>query len=112
MIRSLLTFALIALLMTPQFVIAKDHHDAMIGAAGSETLQSDSHTCAEMDTDCGQADIVLCCDMIMGHCTTAMSVPGSVTFANLADGSSGNYLPEDLVLDGQSPSFDPPPPRV
>ncbi len=45
MIRSLLTFALIALLMAPQFVTAKDHHgDAMVGAAGSETPQSDSHT--------------------------------------------------------------------
>eukprot|EP00657_Telonema_sp_P-1_P005767 TRINITY_DN2340_c0_g1_i1.p1 TRINITY_DN2340_c0_g1~~TRINITY_DN2340_c0_g1_i1.p1 ORF type:complete len:110 (+),score=48.90 TRINITY_DN2340_c0_g1_i1:123-452(+) len=59
MIRSLLTFALIALLMAPQFVTAKDHHDAMVGAAGSETPQSDSHTCAEMDTDCGQADTCL-----------------------------------------------------
>lgn len=105
-------FALIALLMAPQFVIAKDHQGAMMNTADAEILMSDSHTCAEADMDCGQSDVVLCCDMIMGHCTTVMNVPGPAAPANLADNVSGNYLPEDLVIDGQSPSFDPPPPRV
>lgn len=110
MVRLIAALSLIVSLVLPHIVSAEpgahvhDHHGMVAEKAEA------AHTCK--DGQCEERSVLICCEMLAGHCSTLMLQPGAATALSLDQKSSAAWPVGTCRIDGLSLAFDPPPPRV
>ena len=110
MVRLIAALSLIASLVLPHVVSAEpganahEHHGMVAEKAAA------AHTCE--DGQCDEQPVVICCEMLAGHCSTLMLQPGTATARSLDQKSSAAWPGGACRFNGLSLAFDPPPPRV
>ncbi len=110
MVRLIAALSLFVSLVLPQFVSAEhgahahDNHGMMAEQAEA------AHTCE--DGQCEEQSVLICCEMLPGHCSTLMLQSGTATALPLNQKSSAAWPNGACRFNGLSLAFDPPPPRV
>lgn len=108
MIKALAALSLIVALVLPHMAVADtgahvhEHHGMMAVA--------ESHPCP--DGDCDEQPVMICCEMLAGHCVFVMLQSNLVTAIPMNLKANASWPSGACEATGLSLAFDPPPPRV
>ncbi len=110
MIKALAALSLIVALVLPHMALSDSgahvhEHHGMTAAGVFE-----SHPCP--DGNCDEQPVMMCCEMLAGHCVFVMLQPNLVTEVPMNLKANASWPSGACKATGLSLAFDPPPPRV
>ena len=109
MTRVLVALSLIMSLVLPHMATADmgnhahPHHDIVSTDNASEPGSDGHHK---------EAKVMLCCEVLAGHCASVMLQPSAATVSQADQDGETRWSQSTLCVSGLSIAFDPPPPRI